>query len=100
MSTASEASSSAVLDPTRVAELTAAENERFVATHPRSRDLFERARAVMPGGVPMSWMVKWPGAYPVFVAEASGAHFVDVDGQSLEFRPDRDILGCVVYTQE
>ena len=34
----------------------------------------------MPGGVPMSWMVKWPGAFPVFVAEASGAHFRDVDG--------------------
>ena len=29
----------------------------------------------MPGGVPMSWMVKWPGPFPVFVAEASGAHF-------------------------
>jgi glutamate-1-semialdehyde aminotransferase len=28
----------------------------------------------------MSWMAKWPGDFPVFVAEASGAHFVDVDG--------------------
>jgi glutamate-1-semialdehyde aminotransferase len=34
----------------------------------------------MPGGVPMSWMTKWPGPFPVFVAEASGAHFRDVDG--------------------
>ena len=34
----------------------------------------------MPGGVPMSWMAKWPGPFPVFVAEASGAHFRDVDG--------------------
>ncbi len=34
----------------------------------------------MPHGVPMSWMAKWPGDFPVFVAEASGAHFVDVDG--------------------
>ena len=34
----------------------------------------------MPGGVPMSWMVKWPGPFPVFVAEAAGAHFTDVDG--------------------
>ena len=31
----------------------------------------------------MSWMVKWPGAFPVFVAEASGAHFRDVDGHRL-----------------
>src|SRR3954466_12080344 len=68
------------VDAARVAELTAAEQERFERTHPRSRELFERAREVMPGGVPMSWMVKWPGAFPVFVAEASGAHFRDVDG--------------------
>jgi glutamate-1-semialdehyde 2,1-aminomutase len=34
----------------------------------------------MPGGVPMSWMAKWPGKYPLFVASAQGAHFVDVDG--------------------
>ena len=36
----------------------------------------------MPNGVPMSWMSKWPGAYPVFVAEAKGASFVDVDGNT------------------
>jgi glutamate-1-semialdehyde 2,1-aminomutase len=34
----------------------------------------------MPGGVPMSWMTKWPGKYPLFVASAKGAHFTDVDG--------------------
>jgi glutamate-1-semialdehyde 2,1-aminomutase len=27
----------------------------------------------------MPWMTEWAGAYPVFVAEASGAHFTDVD---------------------
>jgi glutamate-1-semialdehyde 2,1-aminomutase len=36
----------------------------------------------MPGGVPMSWMAKWPGAYPVFVKDAKGAHFSDVDGNT------------------
>ncbi len=36
----------------------------------------------MPNGVPMSWMSKWPGAYPVFVEEAKGAGFVDVDGNT------------------
>jgi len=29
----------------------------------------------------MSWMLKWPGPFPVFVEEASGAHFRDVDGR-------------------
>lgn len=57
-----------------------AEEARFLALHPKSGELFERAKAVMPGGVPMSWMAKWPGAYPLFVASAQGAHFTDVDG--------------------
>jgi glutamate-1-semialdehyde 2,1-aminomutase len=28
----------------------------------------------------MHWMVRWPGAYPVYAAEAWGARFRDVDG--------------------
>jgi glutamate-1-semialdehyde aminotransferase len=34
----------------------------------------------MMGGVPMSWMAKWPGGYPVYVAHAKGSRFTDVDG--------------------
>ena len=34
----------------------------------------------MAGGVPMSWMAKWPGAYPIFVDKAKGSRFTDVDG--------------------
>jgi glutamate-1-semialdehyde 2,1-aminomutase len=64
----------------RVAELTAREEERFAETHPRSRELAERARRSLLAGVPMHWMAKWPGGFPVFVAQAHGAHFVDVDG--------------------
>ncbi|WP_336922742.1 transaminase [Aquipuribacter sp. SD81] len=68
------------VDPARVAELHAAATTTFEAQRPRSRELYARARRVMPGGVPMSWMVKWPGPWPTFVAHASGAHFTDVDG--------------------
>ena len=56
------------------------EEERFLKLHPKSGELFEEAKKVMPGGVPMSWMAKWPGQYPVFVKSAKGAHFTDVDG--------------------
>ncbi|MFC5380352.1 transaminase [Aquipuribacter nitratireducens] len=68
------------VDPARVAALHAEATRRFEAQRPRSRELFERGRRVMPGGVPMSWMVKWPGSWPTFVARASGAHFTCVDG--------------------
>jgi glutamate-1-semialdehyde 2,1-aminomutase len=30
----------------------------------------------------MLWMVRWAGSFPVFVKEAKGAHFTDVDGNS------------------
>lgn len=57
-----------------------AEHERFVHEHPRSRGLAERARGAWLQGVPMHWMVRWAGAFPIFVRQASGAHFTDVDG--------------------
>src|SRR3712207_5980686 len=68
------------IDRGRLAELLAVEAERFRQTHPRSGELFEQAKASLLGGVPMPWMTQWAGSYPVFVAEASGARFSDVDG--------------------
>jgi glutamate-1-semialdehyde 2,1-aminomutase len=59
----------------------AEEERRFEADHPRSRALYQRARASLLGGVPMSWMVRWAGGFPVFVDSAAGAHFTDVDGR-------------------
>jgi len=58
------------------------EDQRFLETHKKSGELFAVAKDSMPNGVPMSWMSKWPGAYPVFVEEAKGASFVDVDGNT------------------
>lgn len=66
--------------PERLAELHAREEQRFRETHPRSRELHERAVSTLFEGVPMLWMRKWPGGFPVYVQEAKGARFVDVDG--------------------
>ena len=65
-----------------LASLRKVEDQRFLETHKKSGELFAKARDSMPNGVPMSWMSKWPGAYPVFVEEAKGASFVDVDGNT------------------
>ena len=67
-------------DPRRLEQLFAKELELFVNTHPESKKLHEKAAGPMMNGVPMSWMKKWPGPYPVYVASAKGAHFSDVDG--------------------
>ena len=61
--------------------LHAREAERFVAEHPRSAELYRRARGSLLGGVPMNWMKKWAGAFPVFVTHAKGAHFTCADGK-------------------
>jgi glutamate-1-semialdehyde aminotransferase len=66
----------------RLPELMRREEERFVAEHPRSRELAGRAREHLLGGVPMHWMAKWPGGFPLTVAEAHGSRFVDADGRS------------------
>ena len=68
------------VDRTRLSTLLEAEETTFRATHPASMALHERALRSLLGGVPMNWMVRWAGRVPVFVREASGAHFVDVDG--------------------
>ncbi|MDX6396762.1 MAG: glutamate-semialdehyde -aminomutase [Gaiellaceae bacterium] len=68
------------VDRQRLAALNARESEAFAAARPRSRALAERARASLLGGVPMTWMMRWAGPFPVFLAEAHGARVVDVDG--------------------
>ncbi|MFQ5984708.1 MAG: transaminase [Alphaproteobacteria bacterium] len=68
------------IDRDRIRELRAREDARLIAERPRSRALLERARRSMPDGVPMSWMVSAYHHAPMFVAEADGAYFTDVDG--------------------
>ena len=68
------------LDRARLSTLLAREVAAFEAAHPRSRALHEQARGSLLAGVPMNWMVKWAGGFPVFVETAQGAHFRCVDG--------------------
>src|ERR1044071_5407768 len=68
------------LDRGLLAAQLADELDRFAEAHPRSRELYARARGSLVGGVPMPWMMRWAGGHPVFASEASGARIVDVDG--------------------
>lgn len=67
------------IDKDRLKRLLEVELRRFEEEHPRSKTLFERAKASMFDGVPMNWMVRWAGSFPVFVKEGSGAYIIDVD---------------------
>ena len=68
------------IERTRLADLMERERQTFRERHPRSGELSEAAKASLLFGVPMNWMVRWPGDWPVFVEQAEGAHFTDVDG--------------------
>jgi glutamate-1-semialdehyde 2,1-aminomutase len=65
-----------------LADLRAEEERLFVERHPRSAELAAGAAAHLLGGVPMPWMTRWPGAFPIFVEDAKAATCTDVDGHT------------------
>ena len=67
-------------DREKLARLFAVEVAEFVAKHPASEALHQKASGPLMAGVPMSWMAKWPGPHPIFVQSAKGSRFIDVDG--------------------
>ncbi len=71
---------SSAIDRARLASLHEDEERRFVDTHPRSAALAEQARGPLLAGVPMPWMTRWPGSFPLYVESANGARLTDVDG--------------------
>jgi glutamate-1-semialdehyde 2,1-aminomutase len=70
------------LDRGKLNQLLKTEEQLFHKAHLKSYELYQRARKSLHGGVPMLWMIRWAGSFPVFVKEAKGAHFTDVDGNS------------------
>ncbi|MCQ3952896.1 aspartate aminotransferase family protein [Chloroflexi bacterium CFX5] len=70
------------MDRAKLAQALENEEDLFHRAHPKSYELYQRARKSLHGGVPMLWMIRWAGSFPVFVKEAKGARFTDVDGNS------------------
>ena len=67
-------------DRARLAALWDQEVAVYRAARPQSEKAWLEAGEHLPDGVPMLWMAKWPGPWPVFVDSALGAHFRCVDG--------------------
>ena len=70
------------IDRDRLHGLMDRERQTFRERHPRSGELARDAKASLLFGVPMNWMTRWPGDYPVFVDRAEGARFWDMDGNA------------------
>ena len=76
------------VDRGRLATLRRDEEQLFVDRHPRSAAM-AAGRNHLLGGVPMAWMSRWPGAFPLVVDSAEGGRFVDVDGHAAEMTYSR-----------
>ena len=66
----------------RIAELKEREDTKFLAAHRKSLACLERGRRSMPHGVPMAWMTELFDHPPMYLAEADGIHFTDIDGNT------------------
>ncbi len=69
-----------MIDRDRLAKLLERERATFRERHPRSRAAYQAGGASLFGGVPMTWMNKAPGGFPVYLAQARGAWVTDLDG--------------------
>jgi glutamate-1-semialdehyde 2,1-aminomutase len=70
-----------IVDRHRLASLLERERSAHIAANPRSRALFDGAEHLF-GRVPMTWMAKWAGGFPLYLDGAKGNRVTDVDGHS------------------
>src|SRR5258705_10482403 len=64
----------------RLESALAAEVARFERTHPRAAARHTAGESALLGGVPMPWMLLWPGGVPIVATRAKGARPGDVHG--------------------
>ncbi len=64
----------------RLTQLISAEEELFIRRNPKSQQVALSASQSLVSGVPMPWMTRWSGAFPICVDSARGAKFKDIDG--------------------
>ena len=69
------------IDRALIQTLVARERDVYAAANPRSSELHGRADHLF-GRVPMTWMNKWVGGFPLYLASARGNRITDVDGHT------------------
>jgi glutamate-1-semialdehyde 2,1-aminomutase len=67
------------IDRDRLADLLVRERKLYRERNPQSQALYGQATNLF-GQVPMTWMNKWSGGFPLYFKTAHGNRIVDVDG--------------------
>jgi glutamate-1-semialdehyde 2,1-aminomutase len=68
------------VDRERLRSLLEREKATFTSENPQSKQLFESADSLF-GKVPLTWMAKAHGGFPLYLSKASGNRIVSVDGK-------------------
>ena len=68
-----------MINQQRLSEALEVEEKLFISRHPKSKAAANSASSSLIAGVPMPWMTRWPGSFPLYVRRASGARFTDID---------------------
>jgi len=63
----------------RISQLMSIEVNRFVQEHPKSQHEATRLKNSLLAGVPMPWMKRWAGPFPIIADMARGGTIVDID---------------------
>ena len=71
-----------MIDRDRVSKGLEAERRLYAEQNPRSQQAAKEATHLF-GGVPMTWMAKTAGGFPLFLDRASGARVTTIDGHEL-----------------
>ena len=71
-----------MIDRERMATGLAVERRRYAEQNPESQRAAKEATHLF-GGVPMTWMAKTAGGFPLFLDRASGARVTTIDGHEL-----------------
>ena len=93
------------IDRSKLADRLAAERIAFAEARPASRAAAEEAASHLIAGVPMTWMAKWAGGFPLFLREARGSRRHELDapcrseraravGRALERLGEVEVGGC------
>lgn len=70
-----------VIDREHLSQLLERERKTYQSNNPRSIELYGQATNLF-GSVPMTWMNKWSGGFPLYFETAAGNRIVDVDGHT------------------
>eukprot|EP01105_Mastigella_eilhardi_P022129 TRINITY_DN5426_c0_g1_i3.p1 TRINITY_DN5426_c0_g1~~TRINITY_DN5426_c0_g1_i3.p1 ORF type:complete len:459 (+),score=113.69 TRINITY_DN5426_c0_g1_i3:2223-3599(+) len=72
----------ATIDRERLRRCLQRETVLFEQRHQQSKAAHERASRCMVAGVPMCWMLRLPGSWPISIASGKGAQLEDIDGNT------------------